>query len=102
MFPEGMDMNALLEQAQAMQAQLQRAQEELAAATFTGDVGGGLVEATVTGAGVLTGLVIKPEAIDPDDTEALADMVIAAVRAASAKAQEAAARAMPALPDLGF
>ena len=87
---------------QSLRLRLQRAQQELAAATFTGDVGGGLVEASVTGTGELTGLVIKPEAIDPDDTEALADMIIAAVRAANGKAQEAASRAMPQLPDLGF
>lgn len=70
MFPEGMDMNALLEQAQQMQVQLQQARDDLQDASFSGTSGGGLVEATVTGGGVLTGLVIKPEAIDPDDAEA--------------------------------
>ena len=40
MFPEGMDMNALLQQAQAMQAQLQQAQEDLANSVFTGSAGG--------------------------------------------------------------
>lgn len=69
MFPEGMDMNALLEQAQQMQVQLQQARDDLQDASFSGTSGGGLVEATVTGGGVLTGLVIKPEAIDPDDAE---------------------------------
>ena len=56
MFPEGMDMNALLQQAQAMQEQLQQAQEELANSTFTGSSGGGLIEVTITGGGELIGL----------------------------------------------
>lgn len=87
MFPEGMDMNALLEQAQAMQAQLAQTQQELAAAEFIGSAGGDLVVATVSGTGELKGLVIKPEAADPEDTETLADLVLAAVRDANNKVQ---------------
>lgn len=102
MFPEGMDMSSLLAQAQAMQAQLQQAQETLAVTEFTGTAGGDLVTATVTGAGALVGLVIKPEAVDVDDLESLSDLVIAAVRAASEQANEAAAAAMPQMPNLGF
>lgn len=85
MFPEGMDMNALLAQAQQMQAQLAETQQQLAATEFSGTAGGGLVEATLTGDGELTALAIKPEACDPEDTESLADLVIAAVRDAKAK-----------------
>lgn len=102
MFPEGIDMSGLLEQAQAMQAQFQKAQEDLAAASYTGSVGGGLVEATVSGTGVLTGLTIKPETIDPDDPEGLADLVVAAVRAATEEANKAAAKVMPQMPNLGL
>lgn len=101
MFPEGMDMSGLLAQAQAMQAQLQQAQDELIASTFTGTAGGDLVEATMTGGGELTGLVIKPEAIDPSDAEGLADLILAAVRDASAQAQAKAAAVMPTMPDMG-
>ncbi len=90
MFPEG-DMSALLAQAQAMQQQLFDAQEELANSRFDGTAGGDLVTATVTGAGELVGLVIKPEAIDPEDAETLADLVLAAVRDANHKAQAIAA-----------
>ena len=50
-----------------------------------------MVTATVTGAGELVGLVIKPEAVDPDDTETLADLVLAAVRDANTRAQALAA-----------
>jgi DNA-binding protein YbaB len=56
-----------------------------------GSAGGDLVTATVTGSGELVGLVIKPEAVDPTDTETLADLVVAAVRDATNKAQAVAA-----------
>ncbi|MFC5908119.1 YbaB/EbfC family nucleoid-associated protein [Streptacidiphilus monticola] len=93
MFPGGgqPDMQALLQQAQQMQEQLQRTQAELAAATVEGTAGGGLVKATVSGAGELKALVIAPEAVDPDDTETLADLVVAAVRDATDAAQRLAA-----------
>jgi DNA-binding YbaB/EbfC family protein len=90
MIPEG-DMSGLLAQAQAMQEQLLNAQRELAEATVEGTSGGDLVTATVSGAGELLGLVIKPEAVDPEDTETLADLVLAAVRDATGKSQALAA-----------
>jgi DNA-binding YbaB/EbfC family protein len=71
-----------------MQQKLQEAQEELANTEVTGTAGGGLVTATVTGAMELTTLVIDPKVVDPDDTETLADLVVAAVRDASANAQK--------------
>lgn len=76
-------MQDLLQQAQQVQQQLQSAQEELTEARVTGTAGGGLVTATVTGTGELAGLVISPEAVDPADTETLADLVLAAVRDAT-------------------
>jgi DNA-binding YbaB/EbfC family protein len=90
MIPEG-DMSGLLAQAQAMQEQLMNAQQELAELQVEGSAGGGLVTATVTGAGELVGLVIKPEAVDPEDTETLADLIVAAVRDATNTAQAVAA-----------
>jgi nucleoid-associated protein EbfC len=90
MIPEG-DMSGLLAQAQAMQQQLLNAQQELAETVVTGSAGGDLVVATVTGSGELTGLTIKPEAVDPEDTETLADLVVAAIRDANSKAQALAA-----------
>jgi DNA-binding YbaB/EbfC family protein len=90
MIPEG-DMSGLLAQAQAMQEQLLNAQQELAEMQVEGSAGGGLVTATVTGASELVGLVINPEAIDPDDTETLADLIVAAIRDATNKAQAVAA-----------
>ncbi len=90
MIPEG-DMSGLLAQAQAMQQQFLATQQELAEARIEGTSGGDLVTATITGAGELVGLVIKPEAVDPEDTETLADLVLAAVRDASGKSQALAA-----------
>ena len=98
----GFDMNALLAQAQAMQAQLSNAQAELAARTVTGTSGGDLVTVTMTGAGELTEVRIDPAAIDPDDAETLGDLVVAAVRDANNQVQAMAAAAMPQLPNLGF
>ena len=90
MIPEG-DMSGLLAQAEAMQQQLFTAQQELAETQVEGSAGGGMVTATVTGAGELVGLTIKPEAADPEDTETLADLVLAAVRDATNQAQALAA-----------
>lgn len=91
MIPADGDMSGFLAQAQAMQHQLLQAQEELANTQITGTAGGDLVTATITGAGELVGLVIKPAAVDPEDTETLADLVIAAVRDANTKSQALAA-----------
>ncbi|MDB1086473.1 YbaB/EbfC family nucleoid-associated protein [Streptomyces sp. ACA25] len=91
MFPGGgADMQQLLQQAQKMQQDLAAAQEELAQESVQGSAGGGLVTATVTGAGELQGLVIDPKAVDPEDTETLADLVVAAIRDANNAAQDLA------------
>lgn len=95
-------MNALLQQAQAMQEQLQQAQAEQAARTFTGSAGGDLVTVQLSGMGDLTALTIKPGACDPDDTEGLADLIIAAFRAAKADADAAAQAAVPQIPGLSL
>jgi nucleoid-associated protein EbfC len=84
----GADLSALMQQAQAMQQQLVRAQQELASTEVTGSAGGGVVRATVTGGGEVTGLTIEPSAIDPDDAEGLADLVLAAIRDANRAAQD--------------
>ncbi|MER5349035.1 YbaB/EbfC family nucleoid-associated protein [Kitasatospora sp. NPDC002551] len=96
MFPGGgqPNMQALLKQAQKMQQDLAQAQQELAEAKVTGSAGGGLVEATVTGAGELVALTIAPAAVDPEDTETLADLVLAAVRDANQTAQKMQAERM--------
>ena len=96
------DMNGLLAQAQAMQAQLAQAQQQLESTTFDGSAGGGLVKAVVTGTGELTGLTIDPKTVDPDDTDTLADLVIAAVHDASGKAAAAQQAMTPKIPGMGL
>ncbi|MCA1221485.1 YbaB/EbfC family nucleoid-associated protein [Streptomyces sp. 8L] len=82
------NMQELLQQAQKMQQDLAKAQEELAATEVEGQSGGGLVKARVNGSGELKGLVIDPKAVDPEDAETLADLVLAAVQAANDNAQQ--------------
>ena len=89
----GFDMNALLQQAQAMQAQMEQAQEQLAERTVDGTVADGLVTVTVNGTGEMTGVKIRSGSFDPDDTEDLEDLIVAAYRDARAKADALAAEA---------
>ncbi|WP_073480267.1 YbaB/EbfC family nucleoid-associated protein [Streptoalloteichus hindustanus] len=88
------NMQQIVQQAQKMQQQLMAAQQELAEAEVRGTAGGGLVTAVVSGTGELKGLSIDPKAVDPEDTETLADLVVAAVRDANHSAQELAAKKM--------
>jgi DNA-binding YbaB/EbfC family protein len=87
-------MQQLLQQAQKMQEQMVAAHEELARAEVKGSAGGGLVTATVSGRGELKALAIDPQVVDPDDTETLADLVLAAVRDATRAAAELEASTM--------
>ena len=97
------DMNALLKQAQEMQAQLQQMQEDAAKETASASAGGGMVTVVASAAGEITELTIDPKAIDPSDPELLADMVMAAtneaLRAAHAKVEAKMKSMLP--PDLG-
>jgi len=83
----GMDMSKMLEQVQQMQAQMQQAQEELKNETVEASAGGGMVTVTATGGGEIKSIKIDPKAIDPNDPEMLADMVVAAVNEALRSAQ---------------
>jgi nucleoid-associated protein EbfC len=101
-----MDMNKMLQQVQEMQAQMARAQEELAKETVEASAGGGMVTVKATGALEITEIKIAPEAIDPDDPELLADMVLAAVnealRSAQSLAESKLGTAMGGLKGLGL
>ena len=77
----GMNMN-MIKQAQKMQQDMLKMQEELDAKTYSASAGGGVVTAEVNGRRELITLTIDPEAVDPDDVEMLQDMVIAAVNSA--------------------
>jgi DNA-binding YbaB/EbfC family protein len=93
-----MDMQRLLEAAQQMQQQLVNAQQALADSEVMGTAGGGLVMARVNGQGELLGLTISPDAIDTADAvetaETVADLVVAAIRAAGDAAQQLQAERM--------
>lgn len=85
----GLDMNALLQQAQAMQEQLQDAQEKLAQARVDGTVAGGAVTVTVSGVGDLLAVQIKAGGFDgtsADDLADLGDLIVAAYRDAKSQA----------------
>ena len=92
--PGGMNQSAMLKQAQKMQQEMLRMQEEQEAKTFSASVGGGVVCAVVNGKHELLELTIKPEAVDPDDVEMLQDMVLAAVNEALRTADAEAASNM--------
>jgi nucleoid-associated protein EbfC len=92
--PQGPNMNQLLKQAQQMQAQMAKAQEELKNETVEASAGGGMVKVTMTGDLQLRGIEISPDAVDPEDVEMLQDMVAAAVNEALRSAQELAATKM--------
>jgi DNA-binding YbaB/EbfC family protein len=90
----GLDMNALLQQAQQMQQHMMEAQAELESSTVEGTSGGGIVTVTITGTGALQKVAIKPGSFDPDDSEDLAvlgDLIVAAFRSARGRADALAA-----------
>ena len=80
------DMNDLIAQAAQVQADLQKAQEEILATNVEGQAGNGLVKVTMTGGAEIVDLQIKPEAVDPEDVETLQDLILAAYRDAHNKA----------------
>ena len=92
--PGGMNQAAMMKQAQKMQQELLRMQEEQENKVFTASAGGGMVSASVNGKHEIVNLKINPEAVDPDDVEMLQDMVIAAVNEAMRTAEAEAAQNM--------
>jgi len=82
----GASMQSMMQQAQRMQQNIERVQNELAEAEVEATVGGGVVTAVVTGKKVVKSITIAPEAVDPDDVEMLEDLITAAVNEAMAKA----------------
>ncbi|MCD6035186.1 MAG: hypothetical protein K0R63_927 [Rickettsiales bacterium] len=89
-----MNIQQIMKQAQAMQKKITQMQEELGSQSFEGKAGGGLVTATVNGKGELTKLTFDKSVVDPNDTELLSDLVIAAFNDGKKKADDAANDAM--------
>ena len=90
----GANMQQLARQAQKLQQQMTKMQEELDAREFEATSGGGMVTAKVNGKRAVLSISIKPEAVDPDDVEMLEDMVMAAVNEALRSAAETVEREM--------
>ena len=85
--PGGMNQAAMMRQAQKMQQDMLRMQEEMENKTYTASAGGGVVKASVNGKHQVVELTIDPEAVDPEDVEMLQDMIIAAVNEAMRTAE---------------
>ena len=80
----------MIKQAQKMQQEMLRMQEEMENKEYEATVGGGMVKAVVNGKHTVLSVEINPEAVDPDDVEMLQDMVVAAVNEAMRKAESEA------------
>ena len=89
----GMNMN-MIKQAQKMQQDMLKMQEEMESKEYDATAGGGMVKAVVNGKYELLSLTINPEAVDPEDVEMLQDMVVAAVNEAMRKGEAEAAQNM--------
>lgn len=84
------DMAKMMSKAKEMQAKMGELQEQLHTITVTGESGAGMVKATATAKGELTGLDIDPSIFNPDDKEVAEDLILAAIKDAQAKASERA------------
>ncbi len=87
-FGGGMNMNALMNQAKKMQEQMMKAQEELEQTEVVGKAGGEMVTVVMNGKGEFKSIKLNKSAVDPDDVEMLEDLILVAVKDASAKAEE--------------
>ena len=99
-FPRGMggmgggNMQSMIRQAQKMQEEMLKAQEELGEKTVEASVGGGVVTVVANGKKELVSIEIKPEAVDPEDVEMLQDLIVSAVNEAMRKAEDMATSSM--------
>jgi len=90
----GMNMNQLMKEAKKMQEDMAKSQEELAAREFEATSGGGTVSVKVSGNKEIKEIIIKKDAVDPDDVEMLQDLIISCVNEALRKVDAAQASAM--------
>ena len=104
-----MNMQAILQQAQKMQEEMKKTQDEIALKHVSGEAGGGMVKAVVTGAGKIVSIKLSKEAVDPNDIEMLEDLIVAAVNKALGDASrladsemEKVASLMPNIPGMNL
>lgn len=88
------DLKGLMQQAQRLQAEIAKRQQELAEARVEASAGGGMVRAVVSGHGELVELHLSPEVLAEGDVELVEDLILAAVKEAQAKAKELAQETM--------
>ncbi|WFE73695.1 YbaB/EbfC family nucleoid-associated protein [Roseinatronobacter sp. S2] len=93
------DMAKMMKTAQEMQGKMAQLQEELNAIIVTGESGAGLVKATATAKGELTGLEIDPSIFNPDEKEVVEDLILAAIKDAQAKAEARSKEEMGAMAE---
>lgn len=91
----GMNMQQMMKQAQKMQEEMLKAQEQLEETEIEGKAGGGMVTVTMNGKKRMTKVVVDPEAVDPDDVEMLEDLILAAYNDAYDKAEAEEQKLMP-------
>lgn len=94
MFPGGKNMNQLMKQAQKMQQEMAKSQEELKNKEFEVSSGGGMVKLSMNGEYEIKSLTIDPEVVDPNDVEMLEDLILAALQEAHNKVSEASGEIM--------
>jgi len=97
--PKGMgggpqNMNAMIKQAQKMQADMEVLQAELDEREYDVSVGGGVINVKITGKKEIKAIDLKPEIVDPDDIETLSDLLVAAVNEAIKKVEDTTAEEM--------
>lgn len=88
------NMSKMMKQAQKIQQDMAKLQEELKERTVEASAGGGVIEVTVSGKQELLAITLKPEVVDPDDIEMLQDLILAAVNEGLKKSQEMVATEM--------
>lgn len=99
-YPGGNQMN-MMKQAQKMQQDFLKMQQELESTDFEFTAGGGAVKAVVSGTRQFKSIEIDPEAVDPDDVEMLQDLILAAVNGALKQADDRTGEAMSKLQGMG-
>ena len=100
-FPGGGQLD-MMKQAQKMQQEFMKMQQELESRKFVATAGGGMVKATLLGTREFESVEINPEAVDPEDVEMLQDMVMAAVNEALRQGEENREKTMSALAPAGM
>ena len=89
MYPGGKNINQLMKQAQKMQQEMLKSQQELESKVFSVSSGGGIIKVDMTGKYEVLSLTIDPEAVSPDDVEMLQDLIVAALKEAHSQVSAA-------------